>query len=358
MLTMLAALTALAAQSTPAPGPAVVAADQPALKLWMNSDRSFRSGERVRLQVDAAQGGYLLVLNYDPEGRVRVLFPLEPGDDARVAAGRRYEVRDQGGSQAFRAAGDGTGIVYSAIAREPWRLDEVVLNGRWDESRFQIDQETTEPEAELTDMVQRLAGPGGFDYDVLGYRVYGESRYAATVSYRRPGYVYDSYYFCNNWRWAYDDCRRWPNDGYWTFGTGYYYGYDPYFFRPSRYGYGYGYGWGRPTYPGGAFGRAPYLTGRSRDYEVNRRAPAPSARGFGGGFDAGRTANGPARRARPDDGRSGRGAPPSVSRGGDRGGRAPAAQPPRAEPAKSPPKSPPKTPPSSQGGGGRPRPRP
>ena len=80
-------------------GPA--ADDRPPLSIWMNNDRRFREGDRVRLQVDAEVDGFLLVLNYDTDGRVRVLFPLDPRDDALVHAGRRYEVRDDGSEAAF-----------------------------------------------------------------------------------------------------------------------------------------------------------------------------------------------------------------------------------------------------------------
>lgn len=106
-------LTLFALLSTIGSGPAVAglpaarlfAPEGAPIRLWMNSDRRYRPGDRVRLQVDAEADGYLLVLNYDTEGRVRVLFPLDPRDDAMVRAGRRYEVRDADAQEAFRAYG-------------------------------------------------------------------------------------------------------------------------------------------------------------------------------------------------------------------------------------------------------------
>src|SRR5437870_2663792 len=164
MTIILAALSVLGAPTTSA-GPT----DKPPVQIWMNNDRRFREGDRVRLQVDAAVDGYLLVLNYDPDGRLRILFPLDPRDDARVFAGRRYEVRDESDPAAFRAVGDGTGIIYSAISREPWRFDDVMLGDRWDYNRLVVDRNASDPEAGVTDLVQQLSGPGGFDYDVAGY---------------------------------------------------------------------------------------------------------------------------------------------------------------------------------------------
>ena len=89
MLTLLALLSTIGSGVQPSE-PLLSAPDAagPPVRLWMNSDRRFRPGDRVRLQVDADVDGYLLVLNYDTDGRVRILFPQDPRDDARIIAGR------------------------------------------------------------------------------------------------------------------------------------------------------------------------------------------------------------------------------------------------------------------------------
>src|ERR1041384_1085732 len=210
MISLLAALSVLS-PTTAAGLPyakAVEASDAP-VRLWMNSDRLYREGSKVRVQVDSDIEGYLLVLNYDPDGRVRVLFPLDPRDDAAVHAGRRYEVRDDDGGQAFIAGGDGTGLIYAAVAQDPWRFDEVTLNGGWDLSRREVDSRSRNPEQDLTEVVQKIAGPKGFDYDVMGYRVYGDATYSSGAYPRPiyPIYPYDDLY-CNNWYWRYNGCSR------------------------------------------------------------------------------------------------------------------------------------------------------
>jgi uncharacterized protein DUF4384 len=275
MLILLASLATAAAPAAPA------SADRPPLQIWMNNDRRFREGERARVQIDAEVDGFLLVLNYETDGRVRVLFPLDPRDDARVRAGRRYEVRDEGGESAFRAGQDGTGLIYSAIAVDPWRLDDVVLEGRWDYNRLSINRSSENPEAELTDLVQQLAGPGGFDYDVTGYRVYGASTSAYDGYYSRgPIYVYDDYFYCNSWYGCYND-YRWPYAGGWSLGFGYY-GY-----RPYRYGYNpyYPYYPYYPHYGSGSGGRRPVIVGRPRSYTVFPQPGSNTASGprVGGG---------------------------------------------------------------------------
>jgi len=259
------------------PAASALPTDRPPVQIWMNNDRRFREGERVRLQVDAQVDGYLLVLNYDTDGRVRVLFPLDPRDDAAVRAGRRYEVRDEGGEGAFRAGQDGTGLIFSAISRDPWRFDEVVLADRWDYSRLSVDRRSDNPEAALTDLVQTLSGPGGFDYDVAGYRVYGgATAYDYNDYYARgPIYVYDDYYLCNSWYARSFGCRGWPYDG-WSFGFGL--GYYGSYYRPYGYGY-YPYSpYYYPYYPGGSTYRRPTIAGRPRSYTIN---PHPSTVGGG-----------------------------------------------------------------------------
>jgi hypothetical protein len=183
-------------------------------------------------------------------------------------------VRGETYDAAFRAGGDGTGLIYSAVSEEPWRFDEIVIADRWDYTRLEIDRRTADPEPEITELVQRLAGPRGFDYDVMGYRVYGESTYSAyNTNVYSSIYPHDTYLNCYSYRGDYNSCRGWPFGG-WSFGLGfynpYYYGSYPYRYRYG-YGYDYGYGYGipyypyRPSYPSG---RAPVLAGRPRSYTI------------------------------------------------------------------------------------------
>ncbi|MGH2667844.1 MAG: DUF4384 domain-containing protein, partial [bacterium] len=218
------ALTMIAGTGAPFAAPAGMDPDRPAIELWMSASRRYRERERVRVQVETDVDGYLLVLHYDTDGRTQVLFPLDPGDDDRIVAGRRYEVRSDNARDAFIAGYAGTGLVYAAVAAEPWRLDEWVSNGRWDYSRMAIPADADDPERRLTELVQRMAGAGGFDYDVVGYRVYGDRRYAEygddydDYYPTRRVYVYDDYLYCNHWSWRYDGCHRWPWDGGWHVG--------------------------------------------------------------------------------------------------------------------------------------------
>ena len=273
---------------------AVARTDAPPIQLWMSGDRRFREGERVRVQVETEVDGFLLVLHSDTEGRVRVLFPVEPQDDALVQARRRYEVRAADNARdAFVADYEGTGLVWAAVAADPWRFEEISRDGRWDYSSLDVDRDA-DPERALTDLAQRISSSRGFDYDVLGYRVYGSRPYTASY-YPRPIYIYDDYLFCGGWNWRFHGCNRWPLDGGFFIGVGYGSFYDPWYY-PYRYRYGYGYGYPyRPFYPYYPIrtpifvsGNRPYVAGRPRGYTIERRGFGGTGRTFAGTGDVGR----------------------------------------------------------------------
>ena len=56
------------------------------------SDDVFIRGDRARVKVKTTDNGYLLVLRADAQGRIRVLFPPEPGGDAAMRTRRQPAV--------------------------------------------------------------------------------------------------------------------------------------------------------------------------------------------------------------------------------------------------------------------------
>lgn len=236
----------------------------PPVKIWINSSGQFREGEKARVQVESADDGYLLVLNYDTDGRLRVLFPVDPRDDNFVQGGRRYEVRGRGERESFMVGRDGNGLVYAAISADPFRLDDFDNGGNWDYSRLSIGDDARDAEADITDLLQSISTSRGFDYDLLDYRVYNyNSGYTTANSwwYPRPYGYWDDYY-CDPWyRTSLFGCRYYPVRG-WYLGYG---GYGRYY---GGWGYGGGY-YGYPRYRNNY--RYPYVVGRPRGYTIVRR---------------------------------------------------------------------------------------
>ena len=163
--------------------------DDPAVQLWINNDRRFLPGDRAKVQVRAREDGYLLVLHVDPDGYLRVLFPLDPKDDNFVRGGHKYEIRGRAGRESFSADSRyGQGTVYAAVSPDPFHFDQVVLGDHWDYRTLAPNRLPRDPESDLNDLVRRLAS-GSFDYDILSYDVIERVVYAD--NYSTP--YYDSY---------------------------------------------------------------------------------------------------------------------------------------------------------------------
>lgn len=202
--------------------------------------REYDRGDRARVTVRARDDGYLLVLHLDPDGRLRVLFPLDPGDDAFVRGGEAYEIRGRGDREAFTVeAPSGGGTVYAAWSADPFRFDDFVRGDHWDYRVLGDSALPTDPEVGLTNLVQRMTSEH-FEYDFTTYDVrrqvaYTEPAYYATTVAYSP-YEYDACYGAYYDPW----CER-----------------PPVIFYPIRYPY-------RPYYPGFsisftfAFGRPLY----------------------------------------------------------------------------------------------------
>jgi uncharacterized membrane protein YgcG len=208
--------------------PATITRDDPPIRVWISNDRRFLSGDRAKVQVRTEYDGYLIVLHVDPEGRLRVLFPLDPDKDNFVRGGKKYEVRGRGGREAFEVDGTGRGTVYSAVSRDPFRFDEFTLTDHWDYRALAPARLGNDPEPELNDLVHRMA-QSSFDYDLLTYEVLGRSTYASDYPSRYYGSVYDD-------DWCSFSCGR-PYFGRSSFSLSLFYGrpyrryyYDPYFY--------------------------------------------------------------------------------------------------------------------------------
>src|SRR2546422_9822636 len=113
--------------------PGAAASDAPPIHVWLNQDNYFVRGDRAKVYVRAAADGYLVVVRADADGRLRVLFPIDPSDDTFVRAHKKVEVRSRGDREAF-AVGEreGSGGVLAAWAAAPGKVDEFGRGDLWD----------------------------------------------------------------------------------------------------------------------------------------------------------------------------------------------------------------------------------
>lgn len=296
----------LALVALPAAGPAelpagAVVPDDPPIKVWLNKRAPIERGNRVRVGVKTLDDGYVLVLHADPDGRVRVLFPLDPFMDHFLRGGDDFEIRGRGDREAFEVfESSGTGMVYAAYSRDPFQFDELVLGDHWD---YQLDvwRVGDDPEADLTALAARMARGAHFDYDLVrydvwdrvasyrGYRYYGGYNSGLRFSigfhmgrgyypfwYRfRVGYYYSR---CYDW-YYYDPYFYDPYycDPFYTFA-----GYSPYYFPYWHDPYWYGPYWGGRYYVGTYYVYSPrYVVTRRPVAFVDRnyRFKQPARRG-------------------------------------------------------------------------------
>jgi len=231
----------LVASTGPAVSPAVVSrtmvgADDPPVRISLNSSGYYYQGDRAKVRVRVAEDGYLLVLRADADGRVRVLFPLDPGDDDFVRGGRDYELRGRGDRETFFVDDErGTGTVLAARSATPFRYDRFVRGDHWDYRVLADDRIRDDAEAGLLDLVDQMSDSAHYDYDVLTYTVGGGSNRPYYSSYG-PGYygpgLSVGFYFGSPYRRYCDPFLYDP-----FFCDSFYY--DP-FFAPYRpYGFGY-----------------------------------------------------------------------------------------------------------------------
>jgi|GEM_PF-1400255 len=239
--------------ATPAPvanpvpmGATRAGAADPAIRVSLDR-RDYEPGDEARVTVTVRDDGYLLVLRLSPDGYVRVLFPLDPGDDYFVRGNGSYEIRGRGDRNAFTvSSGSGTGTVYAAWSTEPFRFDDYVLGDHWDYRTLDGSQMQGDPEAALTELAQRMS-TGRFVYDLTSYSVARQVAYTGTTHYvtMYPApypYTYPAGCYYTGW------CG---SGSFVSVSIGFGWGraraawYDPYYHDPFYYG---PYYWPRPYY--------------------------------------------------------------------------------------------------------------
>lgn len=261
---LLPILATAAAVAPPQEAPAVAT---PQVQVRLSSDEFVR-GDNARVYVTAGTDGYLLVLHAEPDGRIHVLFPVDPGDDNYVRGGKTYEVRGRGDRDAFTVYGPrGTGTVYAAFSQDPFQFAGFTLNGHWD-YRAQGFAVGDDPEAALTALAQQMAGTEQFSYDLSRYDVV--QQVASGSSYDGSGSYYPYYGYYGGWY------QPWHSGLYFgiSFGSPWYtcWACNGYYYDPWFYG---GYDWDdvyypyyRPYYYGyyGSYGHRPYYVNRYAYY--------------------------------------------------------------------------------------------
>jgi hypothetical protein len=241
--TVLAALTAPLVAVGPLPRARHY--DRPRVEIWTNrGEDPFARGDRARVYFRSEQDAFVTVFRVDTDGRVRVLFPQEPWEDAFTRAGREYEIAGPGGRPAFSVDDPpGVGYVFAVVAADAFDYRAIVTGDHWDYRVIADGRVRGDPYVSLTELAQRIVPEGyeEWDYDLVPYYVERHYDYPRFVCYDCHAYASWTYWDPYGW-----DCLRFRiviYDDPWYYPYRYYaypYPYYPYggtrvvFTRPYR----------------------------------------------------------------------------------------------------------------------------
>ncbi len=93
--TAIVPLLLTAAATVPPTTPPLSGQDQ-AVQVRLDKDGDYYPGYDAQVAIEPKYDGFLLVLHVDPAGQLRVLFPIEPFDEAFVEGGKKYELVNRG----------------------------------------------------------------------------------------------------------------------------------------------------------------------------------------------------------------------------------------------------------------------
>ena len=224
------------------PVPSLTVQQDPPLQVWLSRQDNLDFGDRVRVYVRAEEDGHLVVFHADPEGRIRVLFPIDPYEDDFIRGGRDFEIRDRRNREAIRTAEEvGYGTVYVAFSKDPFRYGEFSRGDHWDYRSFDDYEITDDADAVLTQIAQRMAVGSSFIYETDSYYLNPPAAYTrAYRSYRSNYYGRHDHNYGLGIRigFGFGGPRYygWPLHPYGRYsylGVGY--GYDPYYYDPFYY---------------------------------------------------------------------------------------------------------------------------
>src|SRR2546426_2546369 len=191
MLAHLAALSLLASSGQPGAWPDASARTH--IEVWTNrGDDAFASGQGARVLSRPEAGASVAVLRVDTDGRVRVLFPLEPWEENFARGGREYEI--QGGYERDAFSIDdypGVGYIFAVAAADPFVYDAFETGDHWDYRAIADGRVHGDPYVALTDLAQRIlpADYRDWDYDITPYYVNRHYDYPRFLCYDCHTYV-------------------------------------------------------------------------------------------------------------------------------------------------------------------------
>jgi len=194
-----AMLVAARQPAPPAPS-APRAPEPPGVRIWTNHGEVYQHAERAQVFFRTEHDAYVTVLRVDTDGRVRVLFPREPGDPNLARGGETYTVPGIDDRNAFIVDdAPGVGYVFAVASQDPFDYDAFTASDQWS---FQAVASLSDgrvhgdPYASLQDLVQHIMPEGyaNFDTHLLPYDVEQRHDYPRFLCYDCHAYAPYAYW--------------------------------------------------------------------------------------------------------------------------------------------------------------------
>lgn len=173
--------------------------DRPRVTLWLDREDPYDRGDRARVYFRLEQDAYVTVVRIDTDGRIRILFPLEPWEDGFARAGKTYEVVGRDRDEAFRVTDyPGVGYVFAIASEDPFDFSRITRGDHWDYRAISDGRVRGDPYVAVTDLAAQIAPGDAWDYDVAEYYVERRYDYPRFVCY--DCHTYASYYAWDPYR--------------------------------------------------------------------------------------------------------------------------------------------------------------
>ncbi|HET7025394.1 MAG TPA: DUF4384 domain-containing protein [Gemmatimonadales bacterium] len=173
----------------------IISDARPQVSVWTNTTDPYQRGDRARVYVSAGTDAYVMVLRIDTDGRVRVLYPVEPWQDDFVRGGRTFEVLGRDEDNAFDVDDNpGVGYVFAIASADPIKFDQFVRGDHWDYRTIANGRVVGDPYVALTDFANQLEGESDWDYDITSYDVEQHYDYPRFLCYDCHAYAAYSYW--------------------------------------------------------------------------------------------------------------------------------------------------------------------
>jgi hypothetical protein len=185
--------------------------------VWTDRDDPYRRGEGARIFLDLDRPAHVTVLRVDTDGRIHMVFPREPWGDTYVREEHTFEVAGSRGGRSFIVDDyPGVGYLFAIASPDPFDFNPITRGDYWDYRLVDGGRIQGDPYVVLTDLAQRIAPEGDYDYDITPYYVDSHYDYPRFVCYDCHAYAsyreWDPYRSaCTRFRIVvYDDPRYYP----------------------------------------------------------------------------------------------------------------------------------------------------